>query len=254
MLVNATDLKNNLGKYLREAVREEIVVVSNGRKVARLTAYAEEYLSQPTAPLQLGERAEAYSVTGYPRQATYEEFLELSNSSEERFEYIDGLIYDMASPKTNHQQALGELYYVFASWFRGKSCRPMLAPYDITLKRCAENINIVQPDLMVICDLEEKLNDQGYYMGVPSLVVEILSESTRRKDCVKKMDLYLSTGIREYWVVNPFNREIAVFHFDQADLLENKCYRSGETAASFIFPGLQVRVDALFALPLPDKA
>ena len=243
MLVNATELKNNLGKYLREAMREEIVIVSNGRKVAKLTAY-EEHLPQPSAGLELGERAEAYAA--YPRKATYEEFLELSNSSEERFEYIDGEIYLMASPKTIHQQALGELYYVFASWFRGKGCRPMLAPYDITLKRNAENINIVQPDLMVICDLDQYLNEKGYYMGVPSLVVEILSESTRGKDSVKKMDLYLSTGVQEYWIINPFSQEITIYKFDSEDLADSKSFRLGDSAASFIFDGLQVPVDSLF--------
>jgi Uma2 family endonuclease len=56
---------------------------------------------------------------------------------------------------------------------------------------------------MVICDLEEKLDERDYYMGTPALVVEILSESTRRKDLVKKLDLYMSTGIKEYWIVNP---------------------------------------------------
>jgi prevent-host-death family protein len=244
MLVHATDLKNNLGKYLREAMREEIIIVSNGRKVARLTAY-DDYLPQSAAPLPLGERAEAYAA--YPRKATYEEFLELTKSSEERFEFIDGEIYWMASPKTIHQQALGELHYIFASWFRGKSCRPMLAPYDITLKRNAENINIVQPDLMVICDLDQHLNDKGYYMGVPSLVVEILSESTRGKDSVKKLDLYLSTGIREYWIVNPFSHEVTVYKFANEDIADSRCFRGGDSAASFTFEGLKVRVDSLFS-------
>jgi prevent-host-death family protein len=225
MLVHATDLKNNLGKYLREAMREEIIIVSNGRKVARLTAYD----------------------AAYPRKATYEEFLVLTKSSEERFEFIDGEIYWMASPKTIHQQALGELHYIFASWFRGKSCRPMLAPYDITLKRNAENINIVQPDLMVICDLDQHLNDKGYYMGVPSLVVEILSESTRGKDSVKKLDLYLSTGIREYWIVNPFSHEVTVYKFANEDIADSRCFRGGDSAASFTFEGLKVRVDSLFS-------
>lgn len=244
MLVNATDLKNNLGKYLREAMREEIVIVSNGRKVAKLTAY-EEYLPQPAAGLALGERAETYAA--YPRKASYEEFLELSNASEDRFEYIDGEIYLMASPKIIHQQILGELHYVFASWFRGKSCQPLLAPSDITLKRNIANINIVQPDLMVICDLDQYLNEKGYYMGVPSLVVEILSESTRGKDSVKKMDLYLSTGVREYWIINPFSQEIAVYKFDSEDLADIRNYRVGDSAVSFIFDGLQVPVAALFS-------
>jgi prevent-host-death family protein len=243
MLVNATDLKNKLGKYLREAMREEVIIVSNGRKVAKLTAY-EEPVPQLSAGLQLGERAEIYAA--YPRKATYEEFLDLTNNSEERFEYIDGEIYYLVSPKTIHQQALGELYYLFASWFRGKDCRPMLAPYDITLRRFAENINVVQPDLMVICDLDQFLNDKGYYMGVPSLVVEILSESTRGKDSVKKMDLYLSTGVREYWIINPFSEEITVYQFANEDLVNSKSYQSGDSASSFIFDGLSVPVESLF--------
>lgn len=243
MLVKATDLKNNLGKYLREAMREEIIVLSNGHKVARLTAYKEPESSPETA-LMLGERAIAYAA--YPREATFEEFLELTNSSEERYEYIDGVIYWMSSPKTIHQKALGELYFFFATWFRGKSCRPMLAPYDITLKRSADKPNVVQPDLMVICDLDAHLNDKGYYMGVPSLVIEILSETTRGKDSVKKLDLYLSTEVCEYWIVNPFSREITVFNFENGDVTDSRSFHSGDNAASFMFDGLTVPVDSLF--------
>ena len=51
MLVNATDLKNNLGRYLREAMCEEIIVASSGHKVARLTASAEPK-SQPSSSLK----------------------------------------------------------------------------------------------------------------------------------------------------------------------------------------------------------
>ena len=243
MLVNATDLKNNLGKYLREAMREDIVILSNGQKVARLIAYKEPEPSPGTA-LMIGERAAAYAA--YPREATFEEFLELTKDSDERYEYIDGMIYWMSSPKTIHQKALGELHYLFASWFRGKNCRPMLAPYDITLMRSADKPNVVQPDLMVICDLDEFLNDKDYYMGVPSLMIEILSESTRGKDSVKKMDLYLSTGVKEYWIVNPFNREITVYKFEKEDVADSRSFHGSDQAASFIFEGLTVPVDSLF--------
>ncbi|HAL73652.1 MAG TPA: prevent-host-death protein [Clostridiales bacterium] len=244
MLVNATDLKNNLGKYLREAMREEIIIVSNGRRVARLNGYKEYEFAEETA-LMLQERAEAYAA--YPRKATYEEYLALTEKSQERYEYIDGEIYYLASPRTGHQTALGELYYLFAAWFRGKDCKPMLAPYDITLHRNAANINVVQPDLMVICDLQEHLNERGYYMGVPSLVVEILSDSTRGKDSIKKMDLYLATGVREYWIVNPFSQEITIYRFNEGELVESRSFHTGDVAASFTFEGLKVEVDSVFA-------
>jgi len=244
MLVNATDLKNNLGKYLREAMREDIIVVSNGRKVALLKAYDEYNDSVAETALMLKERAVAYS--SYPRKATYEEYLKLTENSEERYEFIDGEIYYLASPKTGHQTALGELHFIFASWFHNKTCRPMLAPYDITLRRHADDINVVRPDLTVICDLDEHLNEKGYYMGVPALAAEILSKSTRSKDSIKKMDLYLNTGVREYWIVNPFNHEISIYRFAEGQMIDSRNYRSGETAASYIFDGLTVEVAAIF--------
>lgn len=243
MIVKATDLKNNLGKYLRAAAREEVIITSNGRNIARLTAYEEV----PEPQLRDGvvmERTEAYgSMT---RKVSYQEFLRITENSEERYEYIDGELYLLASPKTNHQTVLGELYFLFAGWFRGKKCRPMLAPYDITLKRSEESINVVQPDLAVICDLEENLNEKDYYMGVPALVVEILSESTRGKDSVRKLDLYMSTGIGEYWLVNPWNREITVYRFENRELMKNATFRQGETAVSYTFEGLEVSVETIF--------
>jgi prevent-host-death family protein len=243
MLVNATDLKNNLGKYLRAAAREEIVITSNGRKIAKLTAYDEEDLSA-FHDSHLREKAVLYAQ--YPKKATYEEFLQLTENSEDRFEYIDGEIYMLASPRAVHQQILGDLHNQFYNWFGGKPCKPMLAPFDITLKRFPEDKNLVQPDLMVICDLEENLNERDYYMGVPTLLIEILSESTRGKDSVKKLDLYMSTGVREYWIVNPFNREITVFLFENSDVLKSKTFKEGETAASFTFEGLEVNLKKLF--------
>lgn len=243
MIVNATDLKNNLGKYLRAAAREDVVITSNGRRIARLTAYEdngvgaihEEYLR---------EKAEIYSR--YPKRATFEEFRKLVDSSDDRFEYIDGEIYMLASPRANHQQILGELYGILYNWFAEKPCKPMLAPFDITLRRFPEDKNVVQPDLMVICDLEEKLNEWDYYEGIPSLLVEILSESSRGKDSVKKLDLYMSTGVREYWIVNPFNREVTVFLFENGDVQKNKTWKNEETLSSFVYEGLEVSLKAIF--------
>lgn len=243
MIINATDLKNNLGKYLRASAREEIVITSNGRKVARLIAF-EDAEKNAFHEAYLKEKAEAYALL--PRKASYEEFLKITENSEDQYEYIDGEIYMMASPKAAHQKVLGELYGVFYNWFKGKQCRPMLAPFDITLKRSEENKSVVQPDLMVICDLEEKLNEEDNYTGVPSLMIEILSESTRGKDMVKKLDLYMSTGVREYWIVNPFSREVTVFQFENNDTIRNATYKKDENIVSYIFDGLEVSLKSIF--------
>lgn len=243
MKVNSTEVQNNFGKYLMLAAREDIIITRNGTEIAKLTAINDGTAGYGSAGTVM-EKAEQY---GYgKRKASYEEFLELSENSEERYEYIDGEIYLLASPKTKHQVALTELIGLFYNWFQGKKCTPMVSPYDITLRRNPEDINIVQPDIMVICDLEDKLNEKDYYMGVPALVVEILSTGTRSKDLVKKLDLYMSCGVREYWIVNPLNREVTVYLFEDQDIDDSITYRKSETVQSFIFEGLSVEIDRIF--------
>lgn len=244
MKVTSTELQNNFGRYLMLAAREDIIITRNGMEIAKLSALSDlmpENVSDNGAGLG---KAKEYHCDG--RKATYEEFLELTRDSEERYEYIDGEIYLLASPKTAHQRALTELLGLFYNWFRGKPCTPMVAPYDIKLKRNPENINIVQPDLMVICDLEENLDEGDYYQGVPQLVVEILSESTRRKDLIKKLDLYMSCDVKEYWIVNPLNREVTVYLFEDNNISNSITCRKSETVQSYIFDGLSAELDMIF--------
>lgn len=198
MKVSSTEIQNNFGKYLVLSVKEDIIITKNGFEIAKLTFIDGRATKGFLEDSIVSEPATGYNYGG--RRATYEEFLELTNDNEERYEYIDGEIFLLSSPKTAHQMVLTELFIIFYNWFQGKKCKPMLAPQDITLKRHPEDRNIVQPDIMVICDLEEKLNDNDYYMGVPALVVEIISKGTRSKDFVKKLDLYMSCGIKEYWI------------------------------------------------------
>jgi len=99
---------------------------------------------------------------------------------------------------------------------------------------------------MVICDLKENTNEKGKYDGVPALVLEILSEGTRKKDITKKFDLYSSTGVKEYWIVNPLNKEVQVFHFDEGEIIENITFKGKETAGSFIFEGFGIPVEKVF--------
>ena len=84
-------------------------------------------------------------------------------------------------------------------------------------------------------------------MGVPALVVEIISESTRGKDFIKKLDLYMSTGVREYWIINPLNREVSVYLFEENNINKNATYKGNETAASYCFVGLEVSLEMIFA-------
>ncbi|MDV2687732.1 prevent-host-death protein, partial [Alkalihalophilus lindianensis] len=76
--------------------KEDIIITRNGTKIAKLTAVKET--PSVAQPDKVYEKASEYSFDG--KKATYEEFLVLQQESDERYEYIDGEIYLLASPRT----------------------------------------------------------------------------------------------------------------------------------------------------------
>ncbi len=236
--VSSTELQNNFGHYLLVAQEQEIIVTRNGKEVAKLSGLSIG-----------GDRvAEKAPARGYGlRQATFEEFRELTKEeTTERYEYIDGEIFLRASPKVEHQFASSRLQGMLYQVFLGKDCQAFAAPLDITISRYERDINVVQPDLMVICDLQENLGEDGYYHGVPDLVMEILSEGTGRNDLIKKLDLYLEGGVQEYWIVDPQNKQVFVYHFAEGNIINQKAFTGPERAVSFHFPDLAVELKDVF--------
>lgn len=238
MIVKSTEIKNNFGKYTKLLEKEDIIVTRNGTPVARITRQESWDESNKVC-----EKADQYGYRG--EKMSYEEFMEMYENTDQRYEYIDGEAYLMASPKITHQRVLGNLHVLFHLWFKGKKCMPYLSPFDVTLKKSGNNMNVVQPDLLVVCDPENK-SGRDKYTGIPSLVVEILSDSSTRMDLVKKMDLYMQTGIQEYWIVNYLNREVTVYRFNNHDITDMKVYVRNDAVKSFIFDGLVADMKEIF--------
>ena len=117
---------------------------------------------------------------------------------EERWEIIDGEAYGMTpAPSEKHQRISANIFSILAGFFKNKPCRPYYAPFDVVL----DDFNVVQPDLLVVCD-PNKIT-LANVQGAPDLVVEILSPSTKLKDKREKKALYERSGVREYLVVWP---------------------------------------------------
>lgn len=243
MYVTSTDMQNNFGKYLKFAeAREEIIITKNGKAVATLSAHSA--LSDDGQHL-LKENASAYETELL--RVSYEEFLELSEASDQCFELIDGILYNLASPSFQHQHAVHELHGAFYGWFRGKSCTPLTSPFDVTLEKRAGNTCVVQPDLVVICD-KDQVDEHGKYQGTPTLVVEVLSPSTRSRDVIQKLDLYRTCGVQEYWIVDPMKKQVTVYTFQDAEIADMYYYANtvDSFAASQVFNGLHISMSELF--------
>lgn len=241
MEISSTEAQNNFGRYLKLLQFEDIIITKNGKKVALIQPYEKP----GKAVSKVAENAQSYTLPS--EKITYEDFLNLSETSENRYEYIDGEVYLLASPSYEHQSIIMELANVMYNYFKAKKCRPLTAPFDVTLT-VDDNKNVVQPDIIVICDTEN-INEKSRYTGTPSLALEVLSETTQKKDMLKKLNLYLHAGIEEYWIVNPFRKEVYLYCFAEQDIREYRVYKSAETLESVIFEGLSVPLDQLFTQP-----
>ncbi len=235
-------MQNAFGKYLSLVEKEDIIITKNGKSVAKLTRY-----NEPDFFL-LHEESLKYKST---RKISYEEYMELVDSSDQRYELIDGAVYLLASPGFGHQVVVSEIAWHFGNYFRGRPCRSLTAPLDIRLfgfaTKFEEDPNVVQPDVVVICD-QEKVNEDNRYEGIPTLVVEVLSPSTKGKDMVAKLNLYMKSGVSEYWIVDIKNKTILQYSFSKKRDIESLTNLKEEnTIKSTAFKDLYISLKSIFA-------
>lgn len=173
---------------------------------------------------------------------TYEEFLKIDAESDDNLEFIDGQIYVMASPMVIHQRIVRRLAIELDRYFDGKECEIFISPLDVVLKENTKT-HRVQPDLMIICGKDKPKDTDKNFEGMPSMIIEILSPSTIRKDLIVKMDLYMRLGLKEYWIVSPQNLDIQIFNN-----LENEpmLFYNDRILKSKIFPDLEIDLKKIF--------
>jgi Uma2 family endonuclease len=179
-------------------------------------------------------------------QWTYKDYKKWELKPGERFELIDGVAYAMSAPGTEHQQISMILSAQLFNHFEGKTCRPFAAPFDVRLfyEEDESDDTVVQPDLVVVCD-PEKLGKEGCH-GAPNLVIEILSPSNTAIEMHRKMGLYQSAGVPEYWVIDPEEKVIEVYCLENG-LYKPHILRLNDTLQSTLFPTLAIPLETIFA-------
>lgn len=178
------------------------------------------------------------------RQYTYQDLAEFE--SKEKYEIYDGKLVLMGSPSTKHQAILLDLAIQFKEFFKDKKCKPFIAPLDVRLDgKGLNSTNVVQPDLMVVCD-KNKIKDNGIE-GAPDFVLEILSKSNRYHDLIYKMNLYQKFGVREYWIVDIENGVIIACKLGKGSLFNlPRTLKIKDKIKSLIFKDLEICLEETF--------
>ena len=141
------------------------------------------------------------------KKLTYRDYLRFPEDGQ-RHEILEGEHHVTPAPSFGHQRAVLNLAYLLQDFLRRNRRGTLLpAPFDVVISKH----NLAQPDLLFVSNERAGVLTEKNLQGVPDLVIEVLSSSTRRVDEGTKRAIYERFGVQEYWLVDPQRRTVRIF-------------------------------------------
>jgi len=173
---------------------------------------------------------------------TYEDYLLFPNDGK-RYQLIGGDRFVTPAPRMKHQRISGYIYgFLFDYVYKTKCGILFSAPTDVVLSE----LDVVQPDILFIASNRSHIMTEANIQGAPDLVVEILSESTRRTDEIIKRKLYERYKVQEYWVIDPELETVKIYRLTVSGY-DRPLELSAETSDTLTTP-----LFTSFKIPLQD--
>lgn len=139
-----------------------------------------------------------------------EEYLEGELVSEVKHEYIDGYVYAMAGASKNHDRISRNFSNILENEFITKSSPCETFSSDMKVRESEKTTKYLYPDVLISCNSDD--NESEYYINSPIIVVEVLSQSTRKYDLTTKKLYYFNIPtLREYVVIEQDICQVEVF-------------------------------------------
>ncbi len=133
------------------------------------------------------------TATQHASLISEQEYLDDEKISPVKYEYVDGHVYAMAGAHANHNTIAINMGSEFKNHLKGKSCRAYMSDMKVRLNN---GTKYYYPDVLVNCPAIT-----GYFTENPILLVEVLSDSTRRIDETEKRLAYMQIESLEEYVL-----------------------------------------------------
>ena len=147
------------------------------------------------------------------------------------------------APSIRHQHivmALASCLHLFA---RSRGDLAFTAPTDV---KFSEH-DVLQPDIVYVTKDRADIVGEAMLDGAPDLVVEVLSPSTAYHDLRGKMRIYESGGVREYWVIDPEERDIDIHENGPNGFQRTNRFNLDDTLTSALLEGFSVPLHEILA-------
>ncbi len=174
---------------------------------------------------------------------TYDDFV-LFPDDGQRHELIEGEHVVTPAPNAKHQLIAGAIYALIWNYLEANRIGEVfIAPFDVVLSE----FSVVEPDVLYLSnERADAVLTEANVRGVPELVVEVVSKSTRRRDETVKRALYERMGVTEYWVVDPGARAVRVYRSDGTGFGSPNSLEPPALLRTPLLPGLEIPLERVF--------
>ena len=157
------------------------------------------------------------------QKISIEDYLKMEIASIEKHEYYRGEVFAMAGAKVPHNKISKNLLGTLFGKLKGKKCQPYGSDLRIHVPA---NTLFTYPDISIICGDIITLNDDEYNALNPSVIIEVLSKSSKNYDRGEKFKLYRDiTALNEYILVDSETVHIEIFRLNANNHWELEEYK-----------------------------
>ncbi len=165
-----------------------------------------------------------------------------------RYELIGGEIFVSTAPRFIHQLLSTKITGYFLDYLKENPVGYVLATPGLIFSE----FDGVIPDLIYISHekIEEILDEEsGKFFGAPEIVIEILSpgKANARRDLQIKRELYEIYKVPEYWVIDPFEKKVSVFRFENNELKKVDSFKENQILTTQNLASFEINISELFS-------
>ncbi|HEU5365211.1 MAG TPA: Uma2 family endonuclease [Hanamia sp.] len=170
--------------------------------------------------MEVNEPAVAYGK----QKVSIEEYLEMENAADEKHVYYKGEIFAMPGVKVPHNAITTNFLGILYSKLKGKKCKLFNSDQRIHIP---SNTLFTYPDISIVCGEILTLNDDDYNVLNPTVIIEVLSKSTKNYDREEKFKLYRDIKtLKEYILVDSASIHMEVCRLNESGHWELEEYNA----------------------------
>ncbi len=140
------------------------------------------------------------------------EYLDWEKDSPEKHEYFQGEVFSMAGAGKAHNLIFSNIFGELYIGLKGKPCRPFGSDLRIHIP---QNTLFTYPDISIVCNELVPSPDDHESFVLPTILLEILSPSTKNYDRGSKFKLYRDIpSLKEYILIDSESLSIEAFRLN----------------------------------------